>query len=86
MYFVAADPGSDGGEAIFIYSRGTELALPMEALPFVRALAAHREFVAEDAVRWDSALTWADAQTLLAELVAAGILELAHDPPRGGHS
>jgi ribosomal protein L16 Arg81 hydroxylase len=71
-YLVA--PTLGGPDEIFFYAGGAEWSLPIEALTFVKALAATERFVVDDARSWDEALSSEDVKEILGQLLAAGML------------
>jgi len=71
-YLVAPTPE---GLAVVLHRDGVEFALPLEAEPFVKGVAASPSFAASDASRFVTPpLSWNDTKALLEQFVAAGLL------------
>jgi len=71
-YLVA--PTLAGADEIFFYAGGAEWSLPIEALKFVKALAATERFSVDDARGWDASLSADDINAILGQLLEAGLL------------
>jgi hypothetical protein len=64
-------------ELICFYGGGSEWSFPIDALTFVEALAQTERFVADEACAWDPKLDWSDVQSILQQLLEAGLLRRA---------
>lgn len=69
--------GPNGEPMVLLYSGGESFTFPGEATPFVKSLAEHRRFVAEQAAEWDPSLDWDGAREVLTQLLAAGVIRRA---------
>ncbi|WP_158623893.1 JmjC domain-containing protein [Corallococcus llansteffanensis] len=74
-YVVRPGATPDTAAGVYVYGVNTEVALPGEALPLVRALAERQRFSVEEVESW-AGLRLEQAQEFLKLLVARGLLRL----------
>jgi hypothetical protein len=73
-------PTQAGKDEVLFYHRGSEWGLPIEALAFASQLVKHPEFRARNAQQWDRRLSWEEVQSILLQLLQAGLIRFRPRP------